>query len=561
MKRVTKYALIVVVISFILLIIYLQPIPFYEPAQQPQSAAVGADHKQVATLNTCEQNSPFAAAYLVHAEVDSKLEQQTIYRSQLDFYMQLQEGSRGRILGAATDATISESALGRDIGKPHSLKDVLFLTRTETSQRTIFNKFDDLGLMKQHPLAILSQLLKNLSVGDVGKAYRFTYDQLQREYRYHVSNDNSVEMKRDLSSSTSNPSLSEKLQPLWKATFDGQCLPKSLQAEEVIPIESAGKSGSLRFIMQAERIPDYMDLSSLSYTAQSNMNNRWDVAAVKATDLAPQVSSLKEMWDIFENFQTTKNTASLARASEYLIENLPSDELANRMTEGDMPDDEIRDMIFGLGLSSNAKAEDYMLDLIANLPSNEGGNTDLLKIRLMVAISGNDKVTDKAFNTLASLANDPVESLNIRTNALINMGSTVRQMQTQGNDISGVSNSLNDEITRHMQDNASSSAIFSAGNAGLDNLSQAVTDSVVAKLQSDNQKERYASARVLSSDSSYYDTLIDHLTREPSLLVATAIVSGLQKDQLTGEQRARLQEIGNSAPEQVKHEIDKLLGA
>jgi hypothetical protein len=49
--------------------------------------------------------------------------------------------------------------------------------------------------------------------------------------------------------------------------------------------------------------------------------------------------------------------------------------------------------------------------------------------------------------------------------------------------------------------------------------------------------------------------------KETSILVGTAIVSGLQKDQLSGEQRSRLQEIGKSAPEQVRHEIEKLFGS
>jgi hypothetical protein len=87
-----------------------------------------------------------------------------------------------------------------------------------------------------------------------------------------------------------------------------------------------------------------------------------------------------------------------------------------------------------------------------------------------------------------------------------------------------------------------------------------VTQWVVDKLQSANQKERYASARVLRSDTRHYDTLIDHLAGESSVLVGMAIASGLQGDQLTGEQRTRLQEIGVSAPRQVRHEIEKLLG-
>jgi hypothetical protein len=159
------------------------------------------------------------------------------------------------------------------------------------------------------------------------------------------------------------------------------------------------------------------------------------------------------------------------------------------------------------------------------------------------------------------MANDDGESANVRRNALISMGSTVSQMQSQGKDVSSISYSLDEEIVSHMQDNDSSSAIFSAGNAGLDNLSDEVTDGVVAKLQSSNQKERYAAARVLSADSRYYDTLIDHLASESSVLVATTIVSGLNEDQLTGVQRSRLREISLSASEEVRDMIEKLLSS
>jgi hypothetical protein len=238
-----------------------------------------------------------------------------------------------------------------------------------------------------------------------------------------------------------------------------------------------------------------------------------------------------------------------------------SDELVDILTQGNLADDQVRDMIFGLGLTSRHEAEDYMLDTLVKLPVDGGDDTDLLKIRLMVALSGNDMVTDKAYNTLSSISNDAAECSNIRRNALISMGSTVRQMQTQGQDVSGVSDGLETEIISAMQGDDSAAAIFSAGNIGLENLTGEVTQWVVDKLQSAKQKVRYASATVLCRDSRHYDTLIDHLAGESSMLVGTAIASGLQSDQLTGEQRTRLQKIGISAPEQVRHEIEKLLGA
>ncbi|MGD8837496.1 MAG: hypothetical protein PVJ19_21325 [Desulfobacteraceae bacterium] len=560
MKNVTKYALIVVVpISLIALSIALWPQPRPKPDQQPQTAAADSGDKHDLASYTCVQNRPFATAYKVHTTVESKLDQQMIYRSQLDFRIQLQQGRGDDIFGAATDIAIREATAGRDMGEPRPMEDVLFLTGAETGEHTVFSKFNDLGLMKQHPMAIVSQLLKNLSVGDQGRVYRFSYDQLQREYLYRVANGSRAEIRRDLLVASSAASPPEKLHPLWEATVDEQCLPKSLQAEEILPIGSAGRTGSVRFIMQAERIADYMDLSQLDFTARANQKNRWEVAMVKRADIAPKITSEQEMWDTFKNFQQTRNAAGLARAAEYLVEHLPSDELVEVLTQGNLADDEIRDMIFGLGLTSRHDAEDYMVDTLVKLPVDGGDDTDLLKIRLMVALSGNGMVTDKAYDTLSSISNDVAECSNVRRNALINMGSTVRQMQSQGQDISAVSDDLETEIISAMQGDASA-AIFSAGNVGLENLTGEVTQWVVDKLQSANQKERYASARVLRSDTRHYDTLIDHLAGESSVLVGMAIASGLQGDQLTGEQRTRLQEIGISAPRQVRHEIEKLLG-
>lgn len=560
MKSSVKYGLITVaVIAIIVLVIPLQPQSIDRQAQQTETVGVDSNVKQGAV--SCEKNTPFAAAYRVHTIVESNLEEQTIYRSQLDFRIQLQQSPDNHISGAATDIAISEATIGRDISEPRSIENVLFLVSAETGEHTVFTEFNDLGLTKQHPMTILSQLFKNLSVGDNEKAYSFTYDQLQREYRYRISKDSSAEIRRDLLSLNATSSTSVQLHPLWVAAIDEQCLPKSLQAEEVLPIASAGKTGSVRFIMQAERIDGYMDLSNLQFTAKANQDNQWNIASVKAADFAPKVTSKEEMWDIFLNFQQTRNTASLTRAAEYMIEHIPPYELADTLMQGELADDDIRDMIFGLGQSSRAETEDYLLDILVTLPANAGDNADLQKVRLMVAISGNDRVTEKAYNSLALMANDVAESPDIRRNALINMGSIVNQMQAQGRDTSAVSNSLDREIISHMQDGDSSSAIFAAGNAGLDKLSDTVTDSVLEKLQSTKQKERYASVRVLSSDSRYYDTLIDHLAMESSTLVGTAIVSGLRKEQLTGGQRIRLQEIGNTAPEQVRQKIDKLLGS
>jgi hypothetical protein len=541
----------------------LQPRMSDKSGQQPETAVAGARDEKNTAACRCELKYPFATAYRVHTEVESEFNQQIIYRSRLDFRMQLQQLSGAQIHGATTDIVISEATVGHDMGKPRPVGDVLFMTGVMTGERTVFTEFNDLALMKQHPMAILSQLLKNLSVGDVGKTYRFGYDQLEREYRYNLLKESNGEMKRELMSAKYTSSSSQLLQPQWEVALDEMCLPKTLQAQEVMPIASGEQAGSLRFIIRAERIENYLDLSKLDYTAQANQHNPWEVASIQTSDFAPKVKSEEEMWKIFQNFSQTRNTASLTSAAEYMMEHVQAHDLANALAEGELADDVARDMIFALGQTSQAETEDYMLWMLESMPAKHDKSTDLQKVRLMVAISGNDQVTDKAYNKLASLANDENESANIRRNALINMGSMLRRMQAQGSDAGVIRSSLDGEIVRRMQDSDSSSAIFSAGNAGLDNLSGEVADAVVAKLQSTNQKERYASARVLTVDNRYYDRLIDHLANETSTLVGTAIVSGLRKDELTGEQIIRLQEISlsESAPEQVRYEINKLLGS
>jgi hypothetical protein len=563
MKITTIKSLIAVIaLGTVGLYFLFQPQMSDKPGQKRESVTTAAGDEKKAKIFKCERKDPFATAYRVHTEVESELNQQMIYRSRLDFRLQFQHVDGTKIYGAATDAVISEATVGHDFGEARSVDDVLFMTGVMTGERTVFTEFNDLALMKQHPMAILSQLLKNLSVGDVGKTYRYGYDQLKREYRYNLSKESNEEMRREILSSKFTTSSSQALQPQWDAALDEMCLPKSLLAKEVLPIASADQSGSLRFIMRAERIDNYLDLSKLTYTAQANQHNTWEVATIQATDFVPKVTSEEEMWDIFQNFSQTRNIASLKRAAEYMVEHVEAEDLANAMAEGELADDVARDMIFALGQTSLAETEDYMLWMLESLPANHDQSTDMQKVRLMVAISGNDQVTDKAYSKLASMANDDSESTNVRRNALINMGSMVRQMQMQGDDASTIISSLDEEIVSRMQDNDSSSAIFSAGNAGLKNLSGEVTDAVVRKLQSPSQKERYASSWALSNNNDNYDAMINRLANESSALVGTGLVSGLRKDELTGEQLSRLRKISlsTSVPEQVRYEINKLLG-
>jgi hypothetical protein len=135
MKTVTKYGLTATVfISIIGLFVCLQPRPLDRPAQQPETAAVISSDKQQTASHRCVQNRPFTTAYRVHTAVESELDQQFIYRSQMDFRVQLQQAPQDLIFGAATDIAISEATIGKDTGKQHPVDDVLFLTGAETDE-------------------------------------------------------------------------------------------------------------------------------------------------------------------------------------------------------------------------------------------------------------------------------------------------------------------------------------------------------------------------------------------------------------------------------------------
>ncbi len=68
-----------------------------------------------------------------------------------------------------------------------TLEDVYFLSRIEAAYAyTVFSAYNGLGLAEKHPMSIIAQLLKALSVGSEGNTYRFAYDSFQRRYRYQM---------------------------------------------------------------------------------------------------------------------------------------------------------------------------------------------------------------------------------------------------------------------------------------------------------------------------------------------------------------------------------------
>jgi hypothetical protein len=211
-----------------------------------------------------------------------------------------------------------------------------------------------------------------------------------------------------------------------------------------------------------------------------------------------------------------------------------------------------------LSLSGHDEVESYIIDSLASL-SNLGqkGDTtlDLQKVRLMVALSTNGKVSEQGFQALASLAKDSTESPNVRNNALINLGSSLRQLESNGLNSAGLKEQLSASLSLAMQEKEASSAILAAGNAHLTSLD----DEIFAKLSSHNSKERYAAGSVLSRNPNYTDDMITHLRNEPSDLVSHAIISNLDKTQLTSQQLQDLTEIAAMASPDLASVINHLV--
>ena len=247
----------------------------------------------------------------------------------------------------------------------------------------------------------------------------------------------------------------------------------------------------------------------------------------------------------------------LTKAAEYLIDNIAADDLADKLINNDFSDSAKRDLAFALGLSGHSDAENYLVDTLSSLSdsSSVGMNSDLQKVRLMVALSGSGQVSEYGFQALDSLAKDPNESSNVRNNALINLGSTLQQMQNQGQAPAGLADQLISTLNQAIGGENSASAILAAGNAKLDNLDQ----QIMSKLSSSNSKERYAAATVLARNPDYNDDLIQHLSSEPSDLVNYAILSNLDATNLSRQQKDRLLDSSSDTSPDITKVIHQLI--
>lgn len=555
MKIIKKIFIIILLLSLITaaaFYFYLQSLPTLAP-DFIDSSELNAS--QQGKNFQCTKGKDFNYAYQTRIQVESILNNQIIYQSQLNFKLQISQANHSIVKGIAQQISIDEGQGMREI------KDVFFLSRVDPQPFALFSAFNDLSLPQKHPMKVLAQLIKGLSIGQEGENYHFAYDSMQRTYRYqHFNGD----IKRNAAATTANlKKLTASLQKhnvnnSWQVKLGDDCMPLSLRSEERQGIAAAGHSGYIKFTIKADKIPNFIDLSQLQLNNFSNSNNLWQAKALAASDFEKRVESEEELWNIISDFNNNKNSASLIKAAEYLINNINTEALAKKLSTDELTNEGKRDLAFALSLSGHDEVESYIIDSLASL-SNLGqkGDTtlDLQKVRLMVALSTNGKVSEQGFQALASLAKDSTESPNVRNNALINLGSSLRQLESNGLNSAGLEEQLSASLSLAMQEEEASSAILAAGNAHLTNLD----DEIFAKLSSHNSKERYAAGSVLSRNPNYTDDMITHLRNEPSDLVSHAIISNLDKTQLTSQQLQDLTEIAAMASPDLASVINHLV--
>lgn len=530
------------------------------PSAPPEFIDAGEVNDNIAERFQCSQSPVLREAYRVEIDIESVLNGQTIYSSQINFNTQLEQANDSIVKGIARDIKIKEQSANK---KNHqkTIKDTYFLSRIDANPYAIFTAFNHLGLSEKHPMKIIGQLLKNLSVGNDGNNYHYAYDSLQRTYRYTHNNQ---QINRDSQVTTANLNqLANTLQgqnknSLWQIELDDNCLPKSLTSQEYQGISAAGHSGYIKFHIEAIKIPSFFDLSKTQMNNYTNSSNNWHAQEIASSKFEKSVSSNTEMWNVFNNFDESKNTAKLTKAVEFLIENSTSDELASHLEQSQLNDTSKRDIAFGLSLSNHDNAEAFIIDTLSSLNasatqgsrSNDAQNdVDLQQVRLMVALSGSGKISEEGFQALSKLSQDTQQNSNIQNNALINMASSLKQLENQGLSSPVLEEQLTDDLSNAIKGKNAASAILAAGNSNAVNLDS----QILSKLSSPSDKERYAAGSVLARKAEHTDELLNHLNTESSDLVRYAILSNLDKDQLSAQQINSLEDIAiNSSPDMAK---------
>lgn len=218
---------------------------------------------------------------------------------------------------------------------------------------------------------------------------------------------------------------------------------------------------TLSFIYRRKKIPLFIQLNPIELNNYSNSQNHCSTKSIATTQFESDVDNREQMWSIFNSFEKSKNTAQLVKAADYLINNMSIQELTDYLLDPELESSLKRDISFALSLSNHDLVESYIIETLtalndagksqAGLTVQQHGLIELQQVRLMVSLSTSSQVSEQGFQTLATLANDSEQNANIRNNALINLASSLRQINKQdpGNDY--LQQQLTEELSQALE--------------------------------------------------------------------------------------------------------------
>lgn len=488
----------------------------------------------------CANPSPFNYAYRVTASTQASAAGQTLYSSELTFNTQIQQMAGDDFKAIASDIIIDEN------GQTNNIIDTAYIGQM-THTPAEFYHVDLLGLAEKHPMHILSQWVKALSIGAQEKPYQYTYDQLNRTYTYRLNTKGYARTFSD--DTTTEPST-------WRVELDEQCIPKTIASTETTETPMLTGKVTLAFNIKAERIDNFTDLSQIALNSDFNTNNTWHAAQVNAKLLAKPIKSMEELLALLASQANADqvNSAKLAKGADFILDNLSPNDLANMMAGNDLNEDEKRLLAYSMSLSDKANMEGFVINTISAIPKQKGDQMDMQKVRMMVSLTSHTGITSESYDAMNRLIQDNEESANVQNNALINLGTVVRSLKNGEQHIDYSNDFEQETYNRIKSSNNPKTAILAAGNA---NLSSDRLDQIILKeLNSPIEGTRYAAASTLANKEKNHTLLIDHLTREPSTLVFNVILNKISADKLSESNLSKLRNFQATLPvDSTKYKI------
>lgn len=473
-------------------------------------------------------------AFNVEATFAANVNNQDVFQSRILFTLQLDiDGSE--VKGLAHQIRIFE----QNNKEPKSIENVKFLSGINPDYPLLYIGFDPLGLPQKHPMLVIGQLLKNLSIGEDNKEYSFNYDVMQGQYGYKQIQGRWQRY---------NLALDAQKPQQWNVAMASACSIKTMSSKESRPLEFGSAKGTISYEIEASEVNSFVDLASMSFKANANAHLADISGKLDASELEKEVKTAKEMWAVIQGFEQDNNTARLQRAADFMVDNVSVTELANHFAQSLLSEDEKRNMAFALSLSSNEKTNDYIIDTINGIPKNAGDQVDVQKIRLMVALAGRNIETREPYDSLLSISDNRDESSNVKNNALVSAAILANRLEEEGR--AGVKQEFSRRLQQNIEEDNSkaASSMLAVSNAGIDSLD----DKIIPKLQSENAKNRYAAATTLANRQKNYDVLINHMNTESDNLVNQVIVERLDATKLSITQRQKLQSIALKAKSQTE---------